>query len=326
MIDEEDLTARLLRLAAGPRDASPERIAGVRDAVHRQWQIGRRRRMIRRTAAIAALGIAASVVIAVWLHRPGLVETPHDRVAIARRVEGRPLIVRPTQRHDVGQPLTASASVEAAAFIETDDASRAALQTPEGYSVRIDRASRVRFLAPAVLEVQAGAVYIASTDGQHGFEVRTPLGNLRDMGTQFEVRLAVSSLRLRVRTGVVEIRRRARVTTAAAGTEATITSSDVDIRLVPVFGSEWAWTTDIAPQFPIEGRTLRAFLEHTATEEGWTLHYAQPDLADAAARIVLHGSVDGLKAQDALQVVLATSGLRYSLRDGELAVGRAVER
>ena len=78
----------------------------------------------------------------------------------------------------------------------------------------------------------------------------------------------------------------------------------------------------MAPPFAIEGRPLHVFLEHIVAEEGWTLRYSNPDVAEAARRIVLHGSVDGLKAEEALGVALATSGLQYRLEAGELLVSR----
>jgi hypothetical protein len=67
-------------------------------------------------------------------------------------------------------------------------------------------------------------------------------------------------------------------------------------------------------------RPLRAFLEHLAREQGYTLRYADPAVADAAARIILHGSVERLQPAEALDVALATSGLRYHLRGGDLVV------
>jgi hypothetical protein len=94
---------------------------------------------------------------------------------------------------------------------------------------------------------------------------------------------------------------------------------------MPPYGPEWAWVATLASPFAIEGHSLRAFLEHTAAEEGWTLRYASPAVAEAADRILLHGSVDGLGAEDALEVALATSGLQYRLRDGELLVSRPSE-
>ena len=46
----------------------------------------------------------------------------------------------------------------------------------------------------------------------------------------------------------------------------------------------------------------------------------------AAKRIILHGSVEGLTAEDALGVVLATSSLQYRLRSGELYVSKSGAR
>jgi ferric-dicitrate binding protein FerR (iron transport regulator) len=323
MVDEEHVTAQILRLAGAPPDPSAQRTARVHEAVHRAWRANRRRRAIRHGAAIALLGAAATFVIAVWMSRPhGVVAPSNQAVAMSQRIQGRPIVIRKHERPAVPQPLSLSTSIHVDDVIETDGASRAAIEAADGSSVRIDRASRVAFLAPALIEVTAGAVYVATSDGSQGFEVRTPIGTLRDVGTQFEVRLTGSSLRLRVRTGTVEIRRDFDLKTATSGTEAMVTPTGIAVRQVPSFGAEWAWTTDVAPSFAIEGRPLHVFLEYIAAEEGWTLRYSAPDVAEAARRIVLHGSVDGLKAEEALGVALATSGLQYRLQGGELLVSR----
>jgi ferric-dicitrate binding protein FerR (iron transport regulator) len=326
MTDEEDVTAQLLRLAGAPADPPAERSARVREVVHREWLVGRRRRVVRRGAVIALLGVAASLVTAVWMNRPHSVAPPGNRVvAIGQRIQGRPLILRQSQHPGTPQPLTASSSVYPGDLIQTDDMSRAALLAADGSSVRIDRASRLRFLEPAVIEVIAGGAYVATSNGSRGFVVRTAMGAVRDLGTQFEVRLTASSLRIRVRSGAVELGRDATITTAEAGTEAMVTSTGVAVRRLPAYGPEWAWTTDVAPPFAIEGRSLRAFLEHLAGEEGWILQYANAGVAEAAGRTILHGSVEGLQAEQALGVALATSGLQYRLRAGELLVSRAAD-
>ena len=58
---------------------------------------------------------------------------------------------------------------------------------------------------------------------------------------------------------------------------------------------------------------------------GWILQYANAGVAEAAGRTILHGSVEGLQAEQALGVALATSGLQYRLRAGELLVSRAAD-
>ena len=200
MIDEEDVTAQLLRLA-GARPILAERTARARAVVHREWLAGRRRGVVRRGAVIAVLGVAASLVMAVWMNRPRPVAPPGNRVvAIAQRIHGQPLILRQSQHPAALQPLTASSSVYPGDLIETDgNLSRAALLAPDGSLITDRPASRLRFLAPAVIEVVAGAAYVATSDGSHGFEVRTAMGTVRDVGTQFEVRKTETSLRVRVR-------------------------------------------------------------------------------------------------------------------------------
>jgi hypothetical protein len=104
-----------------------------------------------------------------------------------------------------------------------------------------------------------------------------------------------------------------------------VTASGIAVRRVPVYGSDWEWTTNVGPLFAIEGRTLRAYLDHLAAEQGWTVQYADASVREAAGRIILHGSVDALTAEEALGVTLATSGLQYRLREGELLVSRAAD-
>jgi ferric-dicitrate binding protein FerR (iron transport regulator) len=149
-----------------------------------------------------------------------------------------------------------------------------------------------------------------------------------DVGTQFEVRLTDASLRVRVRTGLVELRGRARTTAVRGGAEVEVTvSSDTAVaRRVPPFGPEWRWVAELAPAFDIEGRPLAAFLEHISREEGWTLRYEDAQIAGDARRIALHGSVNGLRHEDAVAVAVRTSGLAHRLRDGELLVLRPTER
>lgn len=331
MGDEEDVTAHLLRLAGAPPEPPVERRARVRAAVHEAWRAHRRQRIARRSAAAIALcGVAAALVIAVRMDRarpaaarPSQTPLPSEAtMATAARMQGRPAL-RPGGGEAL--PLTTAMPIHVNDVIETDSASRASLRMADGSSLRIDRGSRVRVVGRAAIELGGGAAYLETSEKSRGFEIRTPIGTVRDVGTRFEVRLIDSGLRLRVRAGMVQIARGVRVTAAAAGTETTVTMTGTAVRQVPPYGPEWAWVASLASPFAIEGHSLRAFLEHTAAEEGWTLRYASPAVAEAADRILLHGSVDGLGPEDALQVALATSGLQYRLRGGELFVSRPSE-
>ena len=171
-----------------------------------------------------------------------------------------------------------------------------------------------------------GAVYIDSERESPSLEVQTTFAAVRDVGTQFEVRVGTSALRVRVRSGVVEVRRGTVLSSARPGTELTVDSRGVLRRAFAPYGPEWAWAAGIGPGFAIEGRPLSGFLDHLCREHGWTLAYADAALAHAASRIILHGSIEGLQPSDALDMVLATSGLTRQWNDGELLVTRNPQR
>jgi FecR protein len=305
MSHDEDTTARLLHLA-GPRpDVPAERAARVREAVHERWQIGTRRRRARRAVLAAALAATAAVVVLLVRLGPGAEEAaPRDLVmATVERVEGT-------------GALKTGAAIRTNEWIETSATSRVALRLKDGTSVRVDSGSVARLLAPGVIELTSGAVYLDTGRDSTALEVRTAFGTAHDIGTQFEVRLDPAAVRVRVRSGVVELRRSGESLTARAGTELTVSSGGATRRAIPANAPDWTWAANLAPVFEIEGRTVAAFLEHTAREQGWTLHYADARLTRDSAAIVLHGSVAGLPPQDAVAVALSASGLGHRL-DGE---------
>jgi ferric-dicitrate binding protein FerR (iron transport regulator) len=214
--------------------------------------------------------------------------------------------------------------VRSGEWIETDARARVALRFANGTSVRLDVGSRVRPVSAGVIELSAGAVYVDTGRESGRFEVRTPVGTAHDIGTQFELRLIDRAVRLRVRTGMVELRDGARSVAGRGGTEVIFSDSGAVSRPIAAHGSEWHWATVVSPALNIEGRALASFLESMSREHGWALVYGDPSLAREAAGIVLHGSVAGLSPRDALDVTLRTSGLTFRLADRELVVLRPV--
>ncbi len=306
-MNDENVTERLLRLA-GPRlDVEPARTTRVRQAVLDEWQAVTARRTARRRAlvGVSLAALAATAVIAVLIMRsPGAGRAP-DAVATVER----PL--------EVARPVGAGERIEAA------DERGLAIRLTSGESLRLDGGTSIRLVTGSVVELERGAVYVDSgRDGASRIEIQTPFGVVRDVGTQFEVRLTNASLRVRVRTGLVELQRGDEIVAARPGTELAVDASGVTRRVVEPFGRDWAWAAALAPGFAIEGRSLAAFLEHVCHEHGWTLVYADAELSREASGIVLRGSVDGLSPEDAVAVALATSGLTHRLADGRLEVSR----
>jgi hypothetical protein len=331
MIDEEtdeEMTARLLRLGGLRPDAPPAREARVKRAFLDECRAVARTRRVRRRmmAAAALLPIAAALVLVL---RIGLTrESPApvaEIVATVERLEGD--AARRNQANDANDAapprrLAPGDVVRAGDQIEAAAGGRVGVRLASGASVRFDHESRARLVSPRRIELEAGALYVDSGPDSPGLEIATPFGLVRDIGTQFETRLAGASLRVRVRSGIVEVHRGAEVTSARPGTELTLGSGPAASRPIAPYGVEWAWMARLGPPFDIEGRSLAAFLEHVCREQGWTLVYADPRLAREASGIMLHGSTAGLSPSDALAIVLNTSGLTHRLEDGELEVAK----
>jgi ferric-dicitrate binding protein FerR (iron transport regulator) len=321
---DEDDTVELLRLA-DPRPAVPAaRAARVRTAVHREWHAGRRRRAVRTRALAAAAVLATAALLALIagrMIRSRPAPAPGEIVARIERIDGTP---RRTTIVTAAAPSTLLPNdpVRVGELIETDAYARLAVRFADGTSVRVDRGSRLQAISTAAIELTAGGVYVDVGPGATGFEVRTPVATARDIGTQFELRLLDSGVRLRTRTGLVELTAGARRVSGPAGTEVTFSATSAVSRPFARHGPEWDWTTTLAPPFEIEGLALSTFLERIAREQGWTLRYADPALAREASGIILHGSVSGLPAPQAVEIAINTSGLHHRVENGELVVLR----
>jgi hypothetical protein len=332
---EDELELGRLLAEAGRRPALPAaELASVREAVRAAW----RRRTPgaapatcttprrSRTPWIAAL--AAGVLVAVgiawwWSGRP---QPPAPVLATLEMVKGDVRLfaagdARPSPA--VGAPLRAGAELRTSAAT-SGQAGFAALRLAGGGSLRLDAGSRVRLLGPATVALDEGALYADSGVGgaAAGIVVRTPLGDVRELGTQFTVRVAPGAreVRVQVREGAVLAAVGGGEHTARAGEELTVDARGRSARrAIAGVGPRWAWVLAASPAFASEGRMVRDLLDWSARETGWRLHF-EDGAERIAASTVLHGEVGALPADRAPFAVLPGAGLEAELRDGTLIV------
>jgi ferric-dicitrate binding protein FerR (iron transport regulator) len=321
----EDAAVRLLRLAGARPPVPADRAARVRAAVHVSWRAGTRRRTALRRVVLASVflaGAAALALVARFYPVDRRATSPGEQVAVVDQIDGMPQLISDTQAGPTRLRLSRDDAVRTGEWIETDARARVAFRFSDGTSVRLDVGSRARALSLHAIELSSGAAYVDTGRESGRFEVRTPVGTARDVGTQFEVRLLDRTVRLRVRTGVVELSDGGRSVSGRAGTEIILSDGAAASRPIAAHGPEWEWTTRVSPTLDTEGMALSVFLERVAREHGWTLHYADPALEREASDIILHGSVEGLRPREAIEVAIATSSLRHRLEAGELVVLR----
>ena len=320
----EDVTTRLLRAAGARAAVSDERSARVKAQLRTRWQRGLRRRTLRRRIAVSILGVAAVVAIAVVLTRPNRAAVPLGAVvAVVERVDGTPQRVAGMTDSSSTEHVSRNDAIREGQCISTDASARAGLRLSNGASLRVDAGSLVCARSASAVELSSGAIYVDTGSESSSLEVRTSMGTVRDIGTQFEIRLLDRTLRLRVRTGIVELADRKQTVSAKAGTEITLTASGAVSRPIAAHGADWEWAARLSPRIEMDGMSLTAFLERVAREHGWTVRYDDPVLREQAAGVVLHGSVADLSPREMVETAIATSGLQHRFDAGDLVVFRA---
>lgn len=330
----DDATARLIARGRPRRPIPSGAQERVHAAVHEAWRDATRERQVRQTRRPwrLPLAVAASIALAGIL----IARFPAETLAPAAPVATVALVQGELSGPD-GARLRPGTALTAGTSLSTDSAGRAALSLADGTSLRVDRDTRVTLTADARLTLEAGAVYVdtapAGAAGE-GVTIMTPYATARDLGTQFEVRLADEAALIRVREGKVAIAPAAvqdsespaglpdhHVT--AAGRAARVTADGgIETSDVSSHDPSWAWAQSVAPAFETSGgRKLGEFLSWSARELGLELHYAG-DTGATAATVDLSGSVEGMTPREALQAVMATTTLAYRVEDGRLEIHR----
>jgi ferric-dicitrate binding protein FerR (iron transport regulator) len=304
--------ARLLHLA-GPREsAHPERVERVRSAVHARWRAevrARRRRWIPWIAvpAAAAAGVAVFFLLAPRLRAPSPGAGASSLAVLER--------LRDPVTRGGGVGLKPGEEIEPGSEISTGAEGRAALRLASGASLRLDGGTTLRLVSGALLDLERGAVYIDSGEATDArVAVHTPSGTIRDVGTQFVVRLGEAGLVVAVREGSASLSREGGVEEISAGTRLTAGPGGAISRApVASYGPDWDWVMEIAPPFMVENRTLGEFLAWVSRETGRQVRFSDPGSAQERASIILHGSLAGLRPDQAPAAILPTCGLKSRL-------------
>jgi ferric-dicitrate binding protein FerR (iron transport regulator) len=333
-MDERDDIATLVRLAGKRDEVSSSRAERVRAATRAHWRQAVRRRAWKPYAWVAAgLTTAAAVgALAITLRLLPLGGGPPAPDSVLPLVES---LAGSAWREDIdgagprAHPLAIGERLPLGTEISTAAGSGIAIRLASGHSLRLDGSTSLRLLEPTSVALGRGALYVDSGFGAapaRSLAVRTSLGLVREVGTQFELRLDGDSLRVRLREGAVVVHRGERDHEVRSGTELELQpDGSVARRTIPAHGPEWDWMVGITPMLDLEGRTARAFLEWAARERGLGLAFSDEAVARSAGEIVLSGTVERLTLEQALDAVLPTCRMVFRVEEGLLKVAAAPE-
>ena len=215
---------------ASPRPQPPPADAEfVRQALYKEWdQVVSQRRVRRRMGWFAA---AASILVmagaATIVLRPQMLFPRQAVVATIERAVGT------FQVAEAGQQSTPAVAegfelLEGHTLITGADA-LVAMRPASGGSLRLAAGSTLKLLDEGRVELTGGALYFDSWSGgdQPGGHliVDTPMGTVRDVGTQFVTRMSPDSLAVSVREGLVAVHRGDDELVATVGEHVTVGES-----------------------------------------------------------------------------------------------------
>lgn len=297
--NSDDAIAALVRLA-GRRPPVPEDAARrVRDAVHDEWMetIGRRRRT-RWIGSAAVVAAAAATFFILQLTTPSTQPVAQRMVVAGGQTNGA--VIYANDVYEVANGNTASL-----AWGNT--------------TLRLDGGTRIRIASATELTLDRGAVYVDSNHS--GVVIHTPIGSVRDIGTQFEVRLAADRMRVRVREGRVDLQHGGATHSAEAGVELDADArGGVTQHSIARSGAEWDWVVRAAPPIHLDGRTLSEVVASVTRDEGVTAVWSDAASRNAAS-MRLHGDVP-LTPEEALDTALVASGLTSRTDGDRLIIAR----
>ena len=321
--DRDEAALARLVAAVGPRQQpSAAATTEVRAAVEAEWRrtIDARQQRWRFPAWAMAAGFAVAAVGA-WLARP-LYLPEAATVATLTRVVGD---VEASSGDGRWERLENGAGVKSGDMLRTGRDGRAAIALSSGVLLRLDTGTQLALNDFDEAALTRGAVYLDSGAGTGAlgaqFVIDTPAGDVRHLGTQYEVRLDGSVLQVGVREGRVEVSGGHGAAIAEAGQLLTVSGSGQVTRsaLAPN-ASAWDWVNGITPPFSIDGRTVDEFLSWAGRETGRTVEYASPEAARQARSVTLNGTVEGLSPEGALAAVLATTSLEPTVADDRIRI------
>jgi ferric-dicitrate binding protein FerR (iron transport regulator) len=323
MSKDEDI-GELLKLSGRRRTPDAAQMGRARAAARAEWKhvLGQRRWRLSRWGFASGALVAAGLLAVAWF-RADSVRTPaappHE-IARVQTVQGTVSIAREGVRLTSVYPGT---PVRAGDRLDTSAGSRATLELAGGTSVAFDQDSSAVLEAAGGIALDRGALFVDAGPDAHDptLHVTTAFGVVRHIGTQFEMRLLEGRLRVRVRQGSISIENGDGRWVSHEAEALVLTRGAAPQRqAIPTSGAEWSWVDRLAPPFTLEGATFGALLQWVSRYHGLRWQYAEPELGARVEAIVLHGSLDGLTAQEALEAVLPACGLTFRRNDDRFII------
>lgn len=327
-LPEDDVLAALFRQAEPRPIPTPSQEATIRRAVYLEWKatVKQRTKRTRRLWAVAASAVISAVIIGTLVQNAPEIALGPEVAAVDKHfgvVEFSPKTVNAVSDHML--------RVSAGQSIATGDHSGVALAWVNGGSLRLDQNTSVRIDSAQEIFLQSGRVYFDSRPATHSTQmamsdltlvINTPAGTVTPLGTRYQTQVVNDELIVTVREGRVVVESDRVREHAVAREQLIVASNGVATRsVVDTFGNSWHWVEATSPFFDSAGKNVYDFLNWVGRESGREIRFrtAETERIARNTAIVGFGLLDA-SPTDALDIVMPTTGLHWSIQAGEIHV------
>jgi len=284
----------------------------VYEEVHKTWRRDALRGRILRWLLPA--GVAATAVIAMVM----VLQPEQATVQIAASIS------RVVGSGQFTSEYPAGAAVHVGQVISTAPGEGVSLLLARNESLRVDENTQLRVDAADQFTLLGGRVYADTgqfvyRDG--GLKIDTQFGLVTDVGTQFSVMATDQSLDVAVREGRVDVQNDTESYAARMGERLILIQGEAaTVAELDTHDASWDWIVELTPDFDMTNKSLLDFLKWAARETGRDLQFESDESRMFAMRTDVHGSVEGLTPDEALEAILATTTVRYQIADDRILI------
>ena len=324
---DHDALEELLRQASPRPVPSPEEEAAVRGAVRAEWtSLTSQRRTRQRVARYA---IAATVLLGVFAAFNALRAPVAEVVRVATIEKSTGSVYLLGERSELRETLDLSNILSGQTIVTGKDAGLA-LAWSKGGSIRVDENSRIKFADDESVFLLEGRVYFDSSPSSRPssrleagigpiFILRTELGEIQHLGTQYMSEIDSDTLIVSVREGEVSINGKYHDRKVLSGQQAMMSGrQQPSILSISRSGEAWNWVNRTTPPVEVEGWSMYEFLVWACRELGLELRF-EGDAEAEARKAELKGTID-IQPADALRLRLASAALDWRIDEGVIYI------
>ena len=184
--------------------------------------------------------------------------------------------------------------INAGARLSTQNDGLIAIQLTDNTKITLAKNTQIIVANAGLIKLLQGRIYVDSPDANTSIIVATPLGEIVDIGTQYEVSVSPQMLGVTMREGVTQISLAGKTLygRVAEGFGDAIT---VDAQLnvthakVATTDEHWQWTQSAVSDFNLHNATAHDLLHWASRVTGKKIIYASPQVQRTAEQTHLSG-------------------------------------